>query len=78
MYIWSLFQEGKVWGWGRADHYSPSDIEVKYVWSYTSTPSYVLMTWRLERKTVSPMEPSATYSYFHAGFLLGLFFHPED
>jgi hypothetical protein len=32
---------------GKADHSSPSSAEVNNGWSYTSTPQYVLMAWRL-------------------------------
>jgi hypothetical protein len=33
--------------WREADHSPPPSAEVKNVWSYTSTPSYVFMTWCL-------------------------------
>jgi hypothetical protein len=29
-----------------ADHSPPSSAKVEYMWSYTSTPSYVCMVWR--------------------------------
>jgi hypothetical protein len=29
----------------KADHSPPSSAQVKNVWSYTSTPQYVLMAW---------------------------------
>jgi len=34
-----------------ADHSPPPSAEVKTVWSYNSTPSYVFMAWRLVERT---------------------------
>jgi hypothetical protein len=33
-----------------ADHSTPSGVDVKNAWHYTSTPQYVLMTWCLIKK----------------------------
>jgi hypothetical protein len=33
-----------------ADHSPPSSAEVKYAWSYTSTPQYVFMAWCLVKQ----------------------------
>jgi hypothetical protein len=33
--------------WGEADLSSPSSAEVELAWSYTSSPSYIIMLWCL-------------------------------
>jgi len=35
------------WPGHEADHSPPSSAEIKNVWSYTSIPPYILMTWCL-------------------------------
>jgi hypothetical protein len=36
--------------WREADHSSPSNAEVKKVWSYSSTPQFVFMAWCLSKR----------------------------
>jgi hypothetical protein len=36
---------GVKWTWHKADHLPPPSVEVKNMWSYTSTPEYVFMVW---------------------------------
>jgi len=33
---------------GEADHSPPSSVEVKNVWSYTSIPPHVFMSWYVD------------------------------
>jgi hypothetical protein len=40
----------ELWG-SETDHSPTSSAEVKNAWSYTSTPSYVFMTWYLVKHT---------------------------
>jgi hypothetical protein len=50
-----------------ADHSPPSSTEVKNAWSYTSTPLYVFMTWRL----VKHRDSFTFYIYLYIRVTLG-------
>jgi hypothetical protein len=43
-YVW-FWGTGRPFPGGEADHSPPSNVEVKTVWSQTSTPKYVFMMW---------------------------------
>jgi hypothetical protein len=47
-----------------ADHSPPPSAEVKYAWSYTSTPEYLIMAWCLFKHRDNFVLPYFTLLYF--------------
>jgi hypothetical protein len=55
---------GLKWSGHEADHSSPSNAQVKNVWTYTSTPQYAFMAW-CSVKAQGQLYLRCTLTYIH-------------